>query len=83
MNSYDLARDFLKKYPMTIAWRVMYNDLSVSKGLIFGRVILDTIKEVLTLTNIDPRALSEIESNITEIMLKQKKEFAIESKNQE
>lgn len=147
MNSYDLARDFLKKYPMTIAWRVkqhckiidkhlnpgekilylfvgqkndsvcdlfntnvvaltdkrimvatkrvffgyffksitpdMYNDLSVSKGLIFGKVILDTIKEVLTLTNIDPRALSEIESNITEIMLKQKKEFAIESRNQE
>ena len=54
----------------------MYNDLSISKGLIFGRVVIDTIKEVITLTNIDPNALSEIETNITEIIAKQKKEFA-------
>ena len=54
----------------------MYNDLSISKGLIFGRVVLDTIKEVITLTNIDPNALSEIETNITEIIAKQKKEYA-------
>lgn len=56
----------------------MYNDLTVQKGLIFGRVILDTIKDVITITNIDPRALAEIETNITEIMLKQKKEFVKE-----
>ena len=54
----------------------MYNDLSISKGLIFGRVVIDTIKEVITLTNIDPNALSEIETNITEIIAKQKKEYA-------
>lgn len=54
----------------------MYNDLSVQKGLIFGSIILDTIKEVITITNIDPRALSEIETNITEAMIKQKKEYA-------
>ena len=147
MESYELVRKFLKKYPMTIAWRLkqhckvidkhlnpgekilyifagqkndsvcdlvntnvvaltdkrimvatkrilfgyffksitpdMYNDLSVTKGLIFGRVTLDTVKEVVTLTNIDPKALGEIETNITEIMLKQKKEFARRSKNQE
>ena len=53
----------------------MYNDLSVNKGVIFGSVTLDTIKEVITITNIDPKALSEIETNITEIMIKQKKEF--------
>ena len=58
----------------------MYNDLTVYKGLCFGRVIIDTIKEVFTITNIDPKALSEIETNITEIMLKQKKE--IKSKNE-
>lgn len=61
----------------------MYNDLTVSKGLIFGRVTLDTVKEVVTLTNIDPKALNEIESNITEIMLKLKKEYVKESENQE
>ena len=148
MNSYEMVRSFLKKYPFTIAWRIkqhckiinkhlnfdekilyifagqkndsmseifntyvvaltdkrimvaskrvvfgyffksitpdMYNDLTVQKGLIFGSVILDTIKEVITITNIDPKALSEIESNITDIMIEQKKKYAIEkSKSQE
>ena len=146
MNSYELAREFLKKYPMTIAWRLrqhckiidkhlnpnekilyifagqkndsgfdlvntnvialtdrriliatkrlmfgyffksitpdMYNDLSVSKGLIFGKVVIDTVKEVVTITNIDPRALDEIETNISEIMMKQKKEYIKEEKKQ-
>ncbi len=140
MSSYRLAREFLKKYPFTIAWRVkehckiidkhlnpdeeilyvfvgqkndrsvdifntyavaltnkrimvatkrvvfgyffksitpdLYNDLTIGKGLLFGRVEIDTIKEVILLTNIDPKALSEIETNITEIILKQKKEYA-------
>lgn len=139
-SSYTLVREFMRKYPFTIAWRLrqhakvidrhlnpdekilyifagqkndrsvdlvntnivaltdkrimvatkrvffgyffksitpdMYNDLTVRKGLIFGSITLDTIKEVITITNIDPKALGEIETNITEIMLKQKKEFA-------
>jgi len=54
----------------------MYNDLSVNRGLLFGTVIIDTIKEVIKITNIDPNALDEIETNITEIMLAQKKELA-------
>ncbi len=54
----------------------MYNDLSVHRGLLFGDVIIDTIKEVITITNIDPNALEEIETNITEIMLEQKKHYA-------
>ena len=54
----------------------MYNDLTVNKGMIFGTVVIDTIKEVIKITNIDPAALNEIETNITEIMLKQKKELA-------
>ena len=139
-SSYELARKFKNKYPMTIAWRIrkhaevidrhlnpdekilyiflgqkndspidvvntnivaftnkrimvatkrlvfgyffksitpdMYNDLSVNRGLMFGTVIIDTIKEVIKITNIDPNALDEIETNITEIMLMQKKEFS-------
>ena len=54
----------------------MYNDLTVHRGLLFGDVIIDTIKEVITITNIDPNALEEIETNITEIMLEQKKHYA-------
>lgn len=58
----------------------MYNDLSVYRGLFFGRVVIDTIKEVIVITNIDPKALSEIETNITEIVLAQKKKLGIERK---
>ena len=55
----------------------MYNDLTIHRGLIWGRIILDTIKEVITITNIDVAALDEIETNITDVVLKQKKEFGI------
>lgn len=60
----------------------MYNDLTIHKGLIFGRVVIDTIKEVILITNIDPKALSEIETNITEITIRQKKEYGIEKKKE-
>ena len=146
-KSYALVQKFMRRYPMTIAWRLrkhaeiidkhlnpgeqilyifagqknesswdivntnivaltnerimvatkrlvfgyffksitpdMYNDLEIKKGLIFGSVMIDTIKEVLLITNLDPRALSEIETNITEIMVKQKKEYALREKNKE
>lgn len=60
----------------------MYNDLTIHKGLLFGRVTIDTVKEVIVITNIDPRALSEIETNITEIMIKQKKELDVKVKKE-
>lgn len=146
MSTYERVKNFLKKYPWTIAWRVkqhckiidkhlnpgekilyifagqkndtmseifntyvvaltdkrimvatkrvffgyfftsvtpdMYNDLAVRKGLIFGSIVIDTIKEVITITNIDPRALNEIETNITEVMIEQKKKYGLERKKQ-
>ena len=57
----------------------MYNDLTIHRGLIWGSIILDTVKEVITITNIDIKALDEIETNITEIVLKQKKDLGIVS----
>lgn len=146
-NCYNLASKFMKKYPMTIAWRVkqhckvidkhlnpgeeilyvfagqkndravdlfnscvivltnkrimvatkrvlfgyfltsitpdMYNDLTVSKRIFWGAVVIDTVKEVITITNIDYKALSEIETNITEIMIKNKKEYLAEKSTEE
>lgn len=144
-NSYVIIKKFMKKYPMTIAWRVkrhckiidkhlnpgekilymftgqknesfadifntyvivftdkriilatkrvvfgyffksitpdMYNDLTIHRGLIWGSVIIDTIKEVITISNIDVKALDEIETNITDIVIKQKKELGIVRKS--
>ena len=146
-NCYNLASKFMKKYSMTVAWRVkqhckvidkhlnpgeeilyvfagqkndravdlfnscvivltnkriivatkrvlfgyfltsitpdMYNDLTVSKRIFWGAVVIDTVKEVITISNIDSKALSEIETNITEIMIKNKKEYLAEKSTEE
>ena len=146
-NCYNLASKFMKKYPMTVAWRVkqhckvidkhlnpgeeilyvfagqkndravdlfnscvivltnkrimvatkrvlfgyfltsitpdMYNDLTVSKRIFWGAVVIDTVKEVITISNIDSKALSEFETNITEIMIKNKKEYLAEKSTEE
>ena len=53
----------------------MFNDLTVRKGLIFGSVLIDTIKEKVILSNIDPKALPEIETIITEYMMEEKRKY--------
>lgn len=53
----------------------MYNDLEVKSGFIWGNVIIDTVKEVVELSNIDINALDEIETHITEFMMKEKKKY--------
>ena len=137
--TYELARNFKKKYPKTVAWRLkshskiidmhlsdneeilylflgqknqhpldfvntyiiaitnkrimlatkrlvfgyflisitpdMYNDITIKKGLIWGNIIIDTVKEKVYLSDIDPKALPEIENRITDIMRETKKVF--------
>ena len=137
---YDRSYDFLKKFPLTITWRIrqhakilakhlnpgeellyvfpaqknsdpfniydtclvaftseriliaqknvlwgyklisvtpdMFNDFEVYKGLIFGRVDIDTIKEVIRLSDLDPRSLVDIETNLSEYLTKIKPKFA-------
>ncbi len=53
----------------------MFNDLTVVKELLWGKVQIDTIKEVVVLSNIDPKALPEIENNITTYMMEEKKKY--------
>ncbi len=135
--TYELAQNFKKKYPKTVAWRLkshskiidmhlsdneeilylflgqknqhpldfvntyiiaitnkrimlatkrlvfgyflisitpdMYNDITIKKGLIWGNIIIDTVKEKVYLSDIDPKALPEIENKITDIMRETKK----------
>ena len=54
----------------------MFNDLTVRKGLIFGNLVIDTIKEKVYLSNIDPNALPEIETVITSYMMEKKEQLA-------
>ena len=135
--TYELAKNFKKKYPKTVAWRLkshskiidmhlsdneeilylflgqknqhpldfvntyiiaitnkrimlatkrlvfgyflisitpdMYNDITIKKGLIWGNIIIDTVKEKVYLSDIVPKALPEIENKITDIMRETKK----------
>lgn len=138
-NVYEIVNEFIKKYPMTIAWRVkkhskivekflnpdeevkfafaaqkndsttdifntyvvaltnkriilgrkrlffgffytsitpdMFNDLTVKMGIVWGKIYIDTVRELVTLSNIDPKALDVIETNITEYMMNEKKKY--------
>ena len=50
----------------------MFNDLTIRKGLFFGSVLIDTIKEQVILSNIDPRAVPELETFISEYLMNDK-----------
>ena len=50
----------------------MFNDLTIRSGILWGNVIIDTIKEVVTISNLDKRALNEIEDNLTKNILEKK-----------
>mgnify|MGYP005763987685 CR=1 FL=1 len=47
----------------------MYNDLTVMMGLLWGKVCIDTVKEVIMLSNIQKEALPEIETAISQSMM--------------
>lgn len=53
----------------------MFNDLTVRKGLIFGSILIDTVKEKVALSNLDPNALPEIETIISEYMMEEKRKY--------
>lgn len=55
----------------------MFNDLTVSSGIIWGKVHIDTVKEFVTLSNISKDALTEIETEITSYMMKEKQKYGI------
>lgn len=53
----------------------MFNDLKVLSGVIWGRICIDTINELVTLSNIDKKALPEIETMITSYMMSAKQKL--------
>ena len=60
-------------YFFTVITPDLFNDLSISQGLIWGRVNIDTVEEEVLLSNIDPKALPEIETNVSNFMIKENK----------
>ena len=54
----------------------LFNDLKVQMGIVWGEVIIDTVKERVYLSNIQKAALDEIETQITEYMMTEKQKYS-------
>lgn len=57
----------------------MFNDLTIRKGLFFGSVLIDTVRERIALSNIDNSALPELETVMSEYMMEEKRKYINES----
>ncbi len=55
----------------------MFNDLTVYAGLIWGKVKIDTIKELVYVSNLSKKSLDEIETKVTEYMMEEKKKYPL------
>ena len=53
----------------------LYNDTRVYRGLIWGKVTIDTVKEVVVLSNVSKSGLDVIETTISEFMMAEKKKY--------
>ena len=56
----------------------MFNDFKVSNLIFWGKVYIDTIKEFITVSGIQKKALIEVETNFSEYILKYGTEERIE-----
>lgn len=54
----------------------LFNDMQIYRGIRWGKITIDTVKEVIILTNLDKKSLPEIETNISEFMMKEKQKYA-------
>lgn len=59
----------------------MYNDLTVNKGLFWGGINIDTIKENIIVNKLSKKALNLIETTITEYMIKEKQKYKLNQEN--
>lgn len=51
----------------------LFNDLEVSSGIIWGKIYIDTVKELVVISNLDKKSLPEIETSISEYMMHKKR----------
>ena len=61
----------------------LYNDLKVYSGLFCGNIKIDTVKEVVTISNLAKSSLDEIETQISEFMMNKKEKLMKKSKDEE
>lgn len=60
----------------------LFNDITVDSGVIWGKVIIDTLHERVTVSNVDKKALPEIETAISSYIMEEKKKYPNLGKNE-
>ncbi len=53
----------------------MYNDFKIYERLFWGKINIDTIKEHIIISNLSKKCLDEIETNVSELMMKMKQKY--------
>ena len=60
----------------------MFNDLSLKMGLIWGKAIIDTVKETVYLSNLSKGALQELETVLSKYMIQKKRQLEMGSEKE-
>jgi hypothetical protein len=68
-------------YSLNFVTPDLFNDMQVYKGLRWGKITIDTAKEVIIITNLAKKSLPEIETMVTEFMMKEKQKYEQKEKN--
>lgn len=53
----------------------LYNDLKIKKNLLWSDIEIDTVKEKVYISNLDPSGAIEIENVISKFMMKEKQKY--------
>ncbi len=66
-------------YMFTAITPDLFNDLKVRTGIFWTKIYIDTAKEFVVMSKIQKQASDEIETNITEYMMEEKKKYGLNS----
>lgn len=57
----------------------LYNDMQIYQGLIWGKIVIDTIKEKIIISNLSKDSLVELETVISTFMMEEKMKYGPEN----
>jgi len=70
-------------YKVNVITPDLFNDMQVYKGIFWGRVTIDTIKETVVINKLDKKSLPEVETAISSFMMEEKKKYGTQNRTKE
>jgi hypothetical protein len=64
-------------YFLTSVTPDLFNDLEVYRGLFWGQIKIDTVKELIVFSGVSKKGLDEIETKVTDFVIKEKKRYGM------